>query len=82
MFFHFIALNRVSQITLLMCSLIPGFVALICSAVARRSAVEKHMGADYVIHSVQPFCHAKPRLVLIHLAPRGGSEAGRSADVS
>lgn len=70
------------KITLLMCSLIPGFVALMCSAVARRSAVEKHMGADYVIHSVEPFWHAKPRLVLIHLAPRGGSEAGRSADVS
>lgn len=55
------------QITLLMCSLNPGCVALAALL------WKKQTGAHYVIHSTQPFCHVNLQLVLIHLAPRGGS---------
>lgn len=60
------------QITLLMCSLNPGCVALAALL------WQKQTGAHYVIHSAQPFCRVNLQLVLIHLAPRGG---GRPAAV-
>lgn len=54
-----------------MCSLNPGCVAL----AALPCQKNKQTGAHYVIHSAEPFCRVNLQLVLIHLAPRGGSRA-------
>lgn len=78
-FLDFAAVERVlpphaappHQITLLMCSLNPGCVAL----AALPCQKNKQTGAHYVIHSAEPFCRVNLQLVLIHLAPRGGSRA-------
>lgn len=50
-----------------MCSLNPGCVALAALLWKKRT------GAHYVIHSAHPFCRVNLQLVLIYLAPRGGS---------